>query len=107
MDPGPGGWTRAMDEEKPTRAVQRNGERWEKFVVVDDTLGGRSAGNPVGANRLEINERCIGRRETRDRLRRLKRQLRGGLRNRNAPGVAGLAIIVVGAMPVERHVKAQ
>jgi hypothetical protein len=96
-----------MDEGKPARAVQKNGERWEKFVVIDETLGGRSAGNPVGANRLEINERCIGRREARDRLRRLERQLHPGLGNRNAPGVAGLAIIVVGAMPVERRVKAQ
>jgi hypothetical protein len=86
--------------------LKRNGERGEKFVVVDPRLGGRSAGNSVDANRLEINERCIGRREARDRLRRLKRQLDGGLRKRNTPGVAGLAIVVVGAMPVEGRVKA-
>lgn len=96
-----------MNEGKSARAVQRNGERWEKFVVVDETLGGRSAGNPVGANRIEINERRIRRREARDCLRRLKRQLHGGLGNRNAPGVAGLAVFVAWAVPVERRMKAQ
>ena len=79
----------------------------ENFVVIRETLCGGSAGNSGGRYWLEIDERCFWRSEATDRLGRLDRRLRGRLRHRDAPGVAGLTIVIIGAVPVERCVKAQ
>lgn len=79
----------------------------ESLVVIRETLCGGSAGNSGGRCWLEIDERCFWRSEATDRLGRLDRRLRGRLRHRDAPGVAGLTIVIIGAVPVERCVKAQ
>jgi hypothetical protein len=59
------------------------------------------------ANRLKISENGFRGCKTSERYRPLQRQLNCGLRNCNAPGMTGLAVVVVGAVPVQRRVKAQ
>ena len=69
--------------------------------------GGRGAGSAMCANRLKIHERRFRSRKARHRCGHLQCQLRRRLKDRNATGVAGLAIVVVGPVPVECRVKAQ
>lgn len=58
----------------------------------------------MSTNRLKVSENNFRWRKTRNRCGRVQCQLHRGLKNRNAPGVAGLAIVAIGAVPVESSV---
>jgi hypothetical protein len=60
-----------------------------------DLGNGRSAGNSMRAKRFKLNCFFVRAQESRDRNRRQQCDLRRGLRNRNVPNVAHLAMLRV------------
>src|ERR1700730_3112474 len=72
-------------------------------------LGGRGPGDTQGTNWFKVATRFFGRREPRDWRRRLQFGLHRGLRNRDVPDVADLAMLFVEriVMPVADRLGAQ
>jgi hypothetical protein len=67
---------------------------------MNEELNRRRARDPVTANRVEAELLTFGSGKSGDRDRRLQFHLRRGLRYGDVPGVADLAMLFVGGVPV-------